>query len=145
MLVMPQGILPEAVWEAAENKEMEQVVELYGKVYHLWQVDRGDRLPMGEPQLMTSYTADGQLDFGKVKERDKRFGVDYEKKKKRREYIKEPEIHPGMFLHVRIASTVTDYLSQTQTRPGRSRTETGPGCWRTDNGSFETGKDKGRA
>ena len=33
MLVMPvPGIVPDAVWEAAENKEMEQVVTLYGKV-----------------------------------------------------------------------------------------------------------------
>lgn len=98
MLIMPQGILPEAAWEAVENKEMEQVVELYGKVYHLWQVDRGDKLPMGEPQLMTSYTKDGQLDFEEVRKRDKKFGVDYEKKKEGRQYIKDPEIHPGMCL-----------------------------------------------
>ena len=26
MLVMPQAILPEAAWQAAENKEMEQVL-----------------------------------------------------------------------------------------------------------------------
>lgn len=39
MLIMPKPTaVPEAVWEVAENKEMEQVVELYGKVYHLWQV-----------------------------------------------------------------------------------------------------------
>lgn len=98
MLIMPQGILPEAAWEAAENKEMEQVVELYGKVYHLWQVDRGDKLPMGEPQLMTSYTKDGQLDFEEVRKRDRKFGVDFEKKKEGRKYIKDPEIHPGMCL-----------------------------------------------
>lgn len=95
MLVMPQSILPNAAWEAAENKEMEQIVELYGKVYHLWQVDRGDKLPIGEPQLMTSYTGDGQLDFEEVRKRDKKFGVDHEEKKKARGYIKEPQIHPG--------------------------------------------------
>ncbi|KAL2105281.1 hypothetical protein VUR80DRAFT_8619 [Thermomyces stellatus] len=94
MLVMPQSILPNAAWEAAENKEMEQIVELYGKVYHLWQVDRGDKLPIGEPQLMTSYTGDGQLDFEEVRKRDKKFGVDHEEKKKARGYIKEPQIHP---------------------------------------------------
>jgi hypothetical protein len=39
MLIMPKpAAVPEAVWELAENKEMEQVVHLYGKIYHLWQV-----------------------------------------------------------------------------------------------------------
>lgn len=99
MLVMPQNILPEAAWEAAENKEMEQVIPLYGKAYHLWQVDRGDQLPMGEPQLMTSYTRDGQLDFKEVRKRDKKFGVDFERKKEVRKYMEEPaEIHPGRCL-----------------------------------------------
>ena len=87
MLVMPQNVMPEAAWQAAENKEMEQVVELYGKVYHLWQVDRGDPLPMGEPQLMTSFTEPGQLDYEEMRRRDKRLGIDYEKKRAVREYI----------------------------------------------------------
>lgn len=98
MLVMPQNAMPEAAWQAAENKEMEQVVELYGKVYHLWQVDRGDPLPMGEPQLMTSFTEPGQLDYGEMRRRDERLGIDYEKKRDAREYIKEPDIHPGKCL-----------------------------------------------
>ncbi|KAI9711759.1 MAG: hypothetical protein M1820_001904 [Bogoriella megaspora] len=95
MLIMPRPTgVPEAAWEVAENKEMEQVVELYGKVYHLWQTDRGDKLPLGEPQLMTSFTQEGQLDFEKlVGERDEKFGESWERKKKVREYIKEPEVH----------------------------------------------------
>lgn len=99
MLIMPRPTgMPEAAWELAENKEMEEVVTLYGKVYHLWQVDKGDKLPIGPPQLMTSFTADGQFDFEKeVGDRDKRFGSDYKRKKAVREYIKPPEIHPGLF------------------------------------------------
>ena len=73
---------------------------MYGKIYHLWQVDRGDKLPMGEPQLMTSYTAEGQLNFDEVRKRDKKFGVDYEKKKEGTQYIKDPQIEPGMFFAV---------------------------------------------
>lgn len=89
--------MPESVWELAENKEMEEVVRLYGKVYHLWQTDRGDKLPLGKPQLMTSFTAPDQFDFEKmVGERDARFGTDYKRKQKAREYIEEPKIHPGM-------------------------------------------------
>lgn len=94
---MPKpSAVPDAVWEVAENKEMEQVVQLYGKVYHLWQVDRGDTLPLGEPKLMTSYTEGGQMPGGfekVVEERDQRFGSDWRRKKDVREYIEEPKIH----------------------------------------------------
>ncbi len=76
---------------------MEQVVGLYGKTYHLWQVDRGDKLPLGAPQLMGSLTSEDQhprfQEF--VGERDKRFGVDHEQKARKRAYIEEPEIHEG--------------------------------------------------
>ncbi|KAF2733596.1 DUF1264-domain-containing protein [Polyplosphaeria fusca] len=92
MLVMPKpGPVPDAVWEVAENKEMEQVVLLYGKVYHLWQVDRGDVLPLGEPQLMTSFTGEGQMRGfeEKVGERDARLGTDWRRKKEVREEIEE--------------------------------------------------------
>lgn len=96
MLIMPNRNVPEAAWEIAENREMEQVVNLYGKVYHLWQTDKGHKLPLGEPQLMTSFTADGQFDFEKyVGARDKRFGSDYRRKAKARKHIEEPETHPG--------------------------------------------------
>lgn len=96
MLIMPQPspLVPAAAWERAENAEMEQVVTLYGKVYHLWQVDRGDKLPLGEPKLMTSFTEWGQLDEKKMDERDERMGGDWRRKKEARAYIEEPEIHP---------------------------------------------------
>jgi len=81
--------------ERAEQKEMEQVIDLYGKVYHLWQVDRGDKLPVGQPKLMTSFTAKDQLQFEQtVGDRDRRFKTDYKVKQKQREYIAEPKIHP---------------------------------------------------
>jgi len=95
MLIMPKpAAVPEAAWELAENKEMEEVVNLYGKVYHLWQVDRGDVLPLGEPKLMTSFTKKEQFpDFEeKLKDRDARFGSDYQRKSEVREYIEEPKL-----------------------------------------------------
>lgn len=98
MLIMPQPqpLIPDAVWERAENAEMEQVVELYGKVYHLWQTDKGHKLPLGVPQLMTSFIAQEQFPEMEraLDERDERFGSDWRRKKEVREYIKEPEIHP---------------------------------------------------
>jgi hypothetical protein len=95
MLIMPKpSLVPEAAWELAENKEMEEVVKLYGKVYHLWQVDRGDVLPLGEPKLMTSFTKKEQFpDFEKaVADRDQRFGSDYKRKQEVRSYIEEPKL-----------------------------------------------------
>ena len=98
MLIMPgpRGV-PTDVWEVAETKEMEDIVGLYGKTYHFWQVDRGDKLPLGEPKLMMSLTQKEQCPppgFDKlVEERDEKFGVSHERKSKKREYIPEPEIH----------------------------------------------------
>jgi len=96
MLIMPKPTLvPEAAWELAETKEMEQVITIYGKVYHLWQTDRGDKVPLGQPNLMTSFTADDQFDFDKhVGDRDRRFGSNAKQKAEKRAYIQEPDIHP---------------------------------------------------
>ena len=98
MLIMPgPNGLPTGIWEEAETKEMEQVVGLYGKTYHFWQIDRGDKLPLGKPQLMMSFTDEKQHPRFKelVSERDRRYQVDHEQKAKKRAYIEEPEIHEG--------------------------------------------------
>lgn len=99
MLVMPRpNGAPEAAWAVGEDAAMRGIVELYGKVYHLWQVDRGDQVPLGEPQLMMSLTEEGAKrvpDFEeKLKVRDEREGIDSKEKMERRKGIKEPEIHP---------------------------------------------------
>jgi len=122
MLIMPTPkALPQSVWEVAENKEMEEVIELYGKVYHLWQTDRGDKLPLGEPQLMTSYTSPDQFDMEKmIGERDRRFGTDYKHKAENRKYIREPEIHPGMSYGRPIhESRCTDFIDADATWKGK--------------------------
>ena len=98
MLIMPTPTgIPNAGWEIAETKEMEDVVGLYGKTYHFWQVDRGDKLPLGGPELMLSYTKEEDCPppgfKAIVQERDGRYGVSHEEKAKKREYIEEPEIH----------------------------------------------------
>lgn len=102
MLIMPgPSALPTSIWEEAETKEMEDVVGLYGKTYHFWQVDRGDKLPLGQPQLMMSFTEKEQCPKFEelVGERDKRFGVNYEQKKEKRVYIDEPKIHQGILIN----------------------------------------------
>ncbi|KAF8449728.1 hypothetical protein BDZ91DRAFT_751677 [Kalaharituber pfeilii] len=96
MLVMPRpAVMPQAVWERAETKAMEEVVTVYGKIYHLWQTDKGHKLPVGPPVLMSSFIALDQFDFAKwVGERDARIGEDWRRKAEIRKHIKVPEIDP---------------------------------------------------
>lgn len=61
MLIMPNPNVPNGVWEIAETEEMKEIVGLYGKTYHFWQVDTGDTLPLGKPELMMSFTKDEQV------------------------------------------------------------------------------------
>lgn len=63
--------------------------------YHLWQVDGGEKLPLGKPKLMTSLTIANQFEFEKVVgERDASFETDWKRKRGLREGIREPSVHP---------------------------------------------------
>jgi hypothetical protein len=93
MLIMPNPNVPNAVWELAESEEMKEVIGLYGKTYHFWQVDRGDTLPLGKSELMMSFTKDEQVPWEKVKDRDERYGVETSRKKEVRKGIEGVKIH----------------------------------------------------
>ncbi|KAJ5152261.1 Oil body-associated protein 1B [Penicillium capsulatum] len=102
LLIMPTPTgMPNSVWEAAETAEMRDIIPLYGKTYHFWQVDRGDPVPMGPPQLMGSFTSletvqavnPNGLD-GLLEDRDKRFKVSYREKAQKREDIGPVDKHP---------------------------------------------------
>ncbi|KAL9105368.1 MAG: hypothetical protein Q9227_009456 [Pyrenula ochraceoflavens] len=113
MLIMPQpstSITPSAAWNTAETSEMHEIAPLYGKTYHLWQVDRGDVVPMGEPKLMASFTneqtvekvvgkpTNGELPSEKLCQttgRDERFRIDIRQKRQLREGIEEAQIMQG--------------------------------------------------
>ncbi|KAJ5697530.1 Peptidase S26A signal peptidase I [Penicillium malachiteum] len=104
MLIMPAPTtVPTSVWEAAETAEMHDIAPIYGKTYHLWRVDRGDVVPMGEPQLMGSFTSPesvvaacpGGMDE-LLRARDERFKVDYRAKAKKREGIADVQKHPEL-------------------------------------------------
>jgi hypothetical protein len=59
MLVLPKpegSLIPDMVWEVAEDKEMQELGNLYGKTWHFLQEDRGDQFPLGMPTLMGSLT-----------------------------------------------------------------------------------------
>ncbi|KAN0106383.1 Protein of unknown function (DUF1264) domain containing protein [Hyaloscypha variabilis] len=93
MLIMPNPNVPNAVWEIAETEEMKEVIGLYGKTYHFWQVDNGDTLPLGKPELMMSFTKPEQVPWHKVQDRDERYGVETGQKKEARKGIEAVVIH----------------------------------------------------
>lgn len=81
--------------EVAEHALMQKLVHTYGKTWHTWHTDLDKSLPLGVPQLMMGFTADGQVDSGMVADRDRGFGIDSEVKKKSRADLETPEVAPG--------------------------------------------------
>jgi hypothetical protein len=81
--------------ETAEHELMEKLIHTYGKTWHTWHTDLDKQLPLGVPQLMMGFTADGQADPEKVAARDRRLGIDSEQRKKNRTDIVAPPIDPG--------------------------------------------------
>jgi len=80
-------------WEKLETEAMSEVVGLYGKIWHTWQVDRDPEIPMGWPRLMGSLTEFEQLDIDEaLKDRNARFNVDPAKKREVRRGIETPGI-----------------------------------------------------
>jgi hypothetical protein len=87
-LFMPfNSVVPKAVQDKAEHKEMEHLVNTYGKTWHLWQVDRGDQIPLGEPQLMMAFTKDGQIPKEHIESIEKKHGINVAEKKEARSGI----------------------------------------------------------
>jgi hypothetical protein len=86
LLTMPRIPTP------VEDQEMQKLADTYGKTWHMWQIDRGDELPLGPPQLMMSYTNEKQVDWDMVARRDARYGYDTKQiGKHRQEKLKLPE------------------------------------------------------
>jgi len=66
--------------DTAEKDLMKVLIGTYGKTWHTWQVDRDAKLPMGIPQLMMAFTADGQAQAKILSERDSLYGSSATKK-----------------------------------------------------------------
>lgn len=81
--------------EVAEKELMKDLIGTYGKTWHTWQVDRGDALPLGIPQLMMGFTAEGQADPALVNARDQGYEISSDQKKKNRADISIPPIVKG--------------------------------------------------
>ncbi len=81
--------------EDAEKDLMKVLIGTYGKTWHTWQVDRGDKLPLGIPQLMMAFTKDGQLDPKIAAEREKLYATSVAAKKAARADIPDVRVDPG--------------------------------------------------
>ncbi|KAJ4955040.1 hypothetical protein NE237_011823 [Protea cynaroides] len=79
-----------------QRQGLDKVCKTYGKTFHFWQVDRGDELPLGLPQLMMAFTKDHQLNTNLAQDVEKKFGVSFENERENRSYMTGPEhgIHP---------------------------------------------------
>jgi hypothetical protein len=90
-LVMP-GI-PEFV----EQTAIATLVNTYGKTWHTWQIDRDSTLPIGIPQLMMGFTADGQLKPEMIASRDRELKISTEDERKARADLAKsaPPVQPG--------------------------------------------------
>lgn len=81
--------------QAAEHALMEKLVGTYGKTWHTWHTDQHKELPLGVPQLMMGFTADGQISQPMVDQRDARLGIRSEDRRRDRADIPAPPIDPG--------------------------------------------------
>lgn len=84
--------------EMLQKPELREMAKTYGKFWCTWQVDRGDRLPMGVPALMMSPQGvnSGSVRADLVKSRDDKYKISSEELKESRLEMEEPEwIHPN--------------------------------------------------
>jgi hypothetical protein len=81
--------------DTAEKALMTKLAGTYGKTWHTWHTDQHKTLPLGVPQLMMGFTADGQADQQMVDARDQRFKVSSAEKRQQRADIPAPAIDPG--------------------------------------------------
>lgn len=81
--------------EVAEHELMEKLVGTYGKTFHTWHTDMQKELPIGVPQIMMGFTADGQIDPALVRARDQRFDISSAERKADRADIETPETLSG--------------------------------------------------
>ena len=80
--------------EPIERSAFKDLVSTYGKTWHTWQVDRGDALPLGAPQLMMGMTDDGQLSPALLKRRDERLKISSQDRRMKRQEIPQPTLDP---------------------------------------------------
>lgn len=72
----------------AEKELMKGKMNSYGKTWHVWMTDKGDKLPLGQPMLAWSFNRDGEARPGLIEERDRNMGIDTgETRRKRQDLV----------------------------------------------------------
>ncbi|RWW27278.1 hypothetical protein BHE74_00032765 [Ensete ventricosum] len=85
-------LIPPGMPEVMQRQELKGLAKTYGKFWCTWQVDRGDRLPLGAPALMMS-PQEVQMAMAEpelVKSRDDKYKVSSEGIKESRKEMAEP-------------------------------------------------------
>ena len=62
--------------DVAEKELLRGKMNSYGKTWHVWMTNQGQKLPVGLPMLAWSFSRDGEARAGLVEERDKKMGID---------------------------------------------------------------------
>lgn len=78
----------------AEDHTMKSLINTYGKTWQLWQVDRGDTLPIGPPKLMSTFAEPGQVNAELLAARDKILGISTAKLAKHRADMTHEPVDP---------------------------------------------------
>ena len=89
------ALIAPGIPDVAEHELMEEIVATYGKVIHTWHTDRDLALPLGIPQVMMGFTKDGQLNPKLLADRDQRFKINTQEKRRQRADIPVPPPVPG--------------------------------------------------
>jgi len=89
------ALIAPGIPEVAERELMRKLVGTYGKTFHTWHTDLHKELPIGIPQIMMGFTADGQADAAMIADRDRRFGTTSAEKRRQRDDISSPAIADG--------------------------------------------------
>ncbi|MEH2084347.1 MAG: OBAP family protein [Nostoc sp.] len=88
-------LIAPSIPEIAEHALIEKLASTYGKTWHTWQAEQPNMtLPLGLPELMMGFTADGQINPALVSDRDQRFNISKSKKHNRAD-ISIPRVQPG--------------------------------------------------
>jgi Protein of unknown function (DUF1264) len=89
------ALIAPGIPQLAEHELMEKLVTTYGKTWHTWHTDKQHPLPLGIPQLMKGFTADGQLRPELLSARDGRFGISTPDKRQNRADIAAMPVDPA--------------------------------------------------
>lgn len=83
--------------DAAEKALMKDKMNSYGKTWHIWNTgmfgEKGDAVPLGQPELAWSFNRDGEVLPGLLEKRDREQNLDSAAKRKNRADL-VPLAHP---------------------------------------------------